>query len=88
LAPSVAVADLNRDGKPDLVTANISSVSVLLGKGDGTFQPGMVYANGDGDTYSVAVADLNRDGKPDVVTANGFIDDYSGSVSVLLNTGP
>ena len=40
LAPySVAVADLNGDGKPDLVSANLNSstVSVLLGNGNGTF---------------------------------------------------
>jgi FG-GAP repeat. len=45
---SVAVADLNRDGKPDVVTANLlsDSVSVLLGKGDGTFQPKVDYATG------------------------------------------
>ena len=38
---SVAVADVNGDGKPDLVTANYgdNTVSVLLGNGDGTFQP-------------------------------------------------
>src|SRR5207249_1194664 len=50
---SVAVADFNRDGKPDLVTANTGSspgyagsVSVLLGNGDGTFQPARDYAAG------------------------------------------
>ena len=42
LSPSfVAVADVNGDGKPDLVVANENgaSVSVLLGNGNGTFQP-------------------------------------------------
>jgi hypothetical protein len=68
---SVAVADLNGDGKPDLVVANTidSTVSVLLGNGHGSFQPQQMYAVG---TYpdAVAVADLNGDGKPDLVVAN------------------
>jgi hypothetical protein len=81
---SVAVADLNRDGFPDLVTANGGSndVSVLLGNGDGTFQPQQRFAAGDY-PISVAVADVNGDGFPDLVTAN-FI---SNDVSVLLGNG-
>ena len=77
---SVAVEDLNGDGKPDLATANISdnSVSVLLGNGDGTFRAAARYAVG-ASSRSIAVGDLNRDGKLDLVTANG-----SGSVSVLI----
>ena len=45
---SVAVADVNGDGKPDLVVANDSSdtVSVLLGNGDGTFQAQQTFATG------------------------------------------
>jgi hypothetical protein len=73
----VAVADLNRDGKPDLAVANASStdVIVLLGRGDGTFGPRRAIGIGRNSTV-VAVADLNRDGKPDLVT-NGV---------ALLNT--
>jgi hypothetical protein len=83
------VADLNRDGKPDLVTGNGgATVSVLLGKGDGTFQPRLDYATGQA-PFSVAVADLNRDGKSDLVSANSSYGNVSASsVSVLLNTGP
>jgi len=78
---SVAVADVNGDGKPDLVVANqfSDSVSVLLGKGDGTFQNAQNFAAGSR-PLSVAVADVNGDGKPDLVVANSGSD----SVSVLL----
>src|SRR5207253_1405580 len=61
---SVAVADFNTDGKPDLVTANqgngAGSVSVLLGNGDGTFQPARDDAAGSY-SRSVAVGDFNGD---------------------------
>src|SRR4029077_9673154 len=40
-AYSVAVGDVNGDGKPDLVVAHQLSVAVLLGNGDGTFQTAM-----------------------------------------------
>ncbi len=79
---SVAISDLNGDGKPDLVTANTGSgtVSVLLGHGDGTFEPNADYSTGVGPT-SVAIGDLNGDGKPDLVVAN------HNTVSILLGNG-
>ena len=80
----VAVADLNGDGRPDIVTANRSdnSVSVLLSNPDGSFQTKETFAT-DLQPFSVAVADVNGDGIPDIVTAN-----YAGSsVSVLLGNG-
>jgi hypothetical protein len=83
---SVAIGDLNGDGKLDLATANTypsDSVSVLLNKGDGSFQAKVDYATGRGSPYSVAIGDLNGDGKPDLATANT----YAGTVSVLLNRG-
>jgi hypothetical protein len=85
---SVAVADVNRDGKPDLLVLNQcglgpecedGNVGVLLGNGDGTFQPAVSYSlDGLGD--SIAVADVNGDGKLDIIVANG-------NVSVLLGNG-
>src|SRR5437870_397513 len=68
---SVAIGDLNGDGKPDLATANETSntVSVLLGNGDGSFGVKTEYGTG-GSAECVAIGDLNGDGKLDLATAN------------------
>jgi FG-GAP-like repeat len=67
----IVSADLNHDGKLDLVIANQNSrnVSVLIGNGGGTFAPAVNYAVDD-TPLSVAIADVNGDGKPDLVVAN------------------
>ena len=57
------------------------SVGVLLGNGDGTFQPVVAYGSAGVGAFSIAVADVNADGKPDIVVANFG----SGTVGVLLN---
>jgi hypothetical protein len=92
-AQSVAVADVNRDGKLDVVVANQTSntVGVLLGNGDGTFQPAVAYGSGSNSfTWSVVVADVNADGNPDLVVADEC-DNYPtcthGTVGVLLGNG-
>ena len=80
---AVVTAALRGAGQPlDLVVANFGSntVSVLLGKGDGTFQPAQNLATGSGPT-SLAVGDFNGDGKLDLVTTN------SVDLSVLLGNG-
>jgi hypothetical protein len=89
---SVVVADVNGDGKPDLLVGNQCTgpdycgspglVSVLVGTGDGTFQP---FALVD----SLYVADVNGDSKVDIVATHGFGNGGtlpSGSVDVLLNS--
>jgi len=84
----VAIADVNGDGKPDLLVANISSgsVGVLFGNGDGTFQSVVTYDSG-GFPDSIAVADLNRDSKPDLLVANQCAPTCNGTVGVLLGNG-
>jgi hypothetical protein len=86
---AVAVGDFNGDGRLDLAIANRGdtiyqpgSVSVLLGKGDGTFQDAQNYAVGAFAT-AVAVGDLNGDKIADIVLTNGL----SGTVVVLLGNG-
>jgi hypothetical protein len=84
---SVAIGDLNGDGKPDLATANSNeyspTVSVFLNRGDGRFRAGRDYEAGKYGPTSLAIGDLNGDGKPDLATAGGG----SNTVSVLLNRG-
>jgi hypothetical protein len=79
-----AVGDFNGDGKADLAVASPSSntMSVLLGNGDGTFQPRTDYATGTS-PWGVAVGDFNGDGKADVAVVNKG----AHSVSVLLGNG-
>ncbi len=97
---SVAVADVNNDGRPDLVVANYcavndecnekASVSVLLGNGNGTFQPAQSFSSGAYYAFSAAVADVNGDGNPDILVFNGVGDSSSGyqsNVGVLLGNG-
>jgi hypothetical protein len=77
---------MNNDGKADAIVANASTatLSVMLGKGDGTFQPAIVtnLASGQSPTF-VVVADINVDGKPDLVTLAQF----SSTALVLLGRG-
>lgn len=80
---SVAVADFNQDGVPDVVTANYESStgSVLLGVGDGSFEAPFDAGATGMTSYGVAVGDFDRDGKPDFATANAS----SNDVTVKIN---
>jgi hypothetical protein len=81
---AVAIADLDGDGTPDLVTANGDSgdVSVLLGNGSGGFAAAAVFPAG-AFPVSLAIADVDGDGHADLLTANaGGLD-----VSVLHGDG-
>jgi hypothetical protein len=57
-----------------------TTVSVLLGKGDGTFQPRVSYETGNS-PGSATAGDLNGDGKPEIVVVN----DFDGTLEVLIS---
>jgi predicted NUDIX family NTP pyrophosphohydrolase len=86
-AGSIAIGDLNGDGKLDLATANLDAgtVSVLLNNGSGSFQAKRDYSVG-GVLNSLAIGDLTGDGKPDLATANQ-IGNVGSDASVLANRG-
>jgi hypothetical protein len=95
---NVAAADLNNDGKLDIVVSNWGTpnaaindgaVTVLLGKGNGTFRPAQTFPSGGAEAPSVAVADVNKDGRPDIVlacVADALNQSSTGVVTVLINT--
>ena len=94
---ALLAADLNNDGKLDLAVGNGFAISILVGKGTGTFLQGVTVALADGFTPdSVQAADLNSAGKQHlVVKSNHFMhsQDSEGPssntdhVSLFLNNG-
>ena len=91
-APAVVAADLDDDGNPDVVLGHgsacwtapcriASTITVLLGNGDGTFQPAREIDIGSS-TSRIAVADFDRDGIDDLAIASS-----SSRVIVLLGAG-
>jgi hypothetical protein len=97
----IAAGDINGDGKVDLVVANFcglsdctdyrdeGTVSVLLGNGDGTFQPSIAFnTTAGGGPTSLVAADFNHDGKLDLAIADQDLTCCGdGSVAILLGNG-
>jgi hypothetical protein len=82
----IAVGDFNRDGILDLAVVSYccpgGGVSILLGRGDGTFDAGVYYPAGD-QPYSIVAADFNHDGNLDLAVANSL----SSYLTILLGNG-
>ena len=91
----LSAGDFNGDGLIDLAVANAINphqescpscgamgISVLLGNGDGTFQPSVFWTAASGTAW-VSVKDMNGDGLDDIIAA----DWQANAVSVLLGNG-
>lgn len=82
----IAIADINRDGKLDIIVGNMDdgTVSVLLGDGRGHFTgaPGSPFRC-NANPNDIAIADMNGDGNPDLVIANT----QTPYITILLGDG-
>jgi Ca2+-binding RTX toxin-like protein len=84
-------ADLNNDGKLDLVLVNssLNSINVYMGNGDGTFQPAKTASinvpgtSQNAGNYYLRTADVNSDGIPDLI----FADALTGKIGIMLGNG-
>jgi hypothetical protein len=87
LADGIALADINGDGKLDILVANTidGSLGVLPGQGDGTFLPPLTFGFNECLCYSVAITDVNSDGKPDILMS-GLGPSDRGTVVVFINS--
>ena len=85
LISAMASADLNGDGKPDLIIAleTALNLSIYLGNGNGTFKSALASPNLDfSRVSSIATGDFNGDGKQDIAVAAGL-----SFIDVLLGNG-
>jgi FG-GAP-like repeat len=90
-ASSLAAADLNLDGKTDLIIGNNSQKGIMIafGNGDGTFatESSLIATSGIPLSSDMIVSDLNGDGYPDIALIVADLTNEADDVSILLNDG-
>ena len=77
-ARSIAIGDLNGDGRQDVVLGNYTNIEVFLQGPDGVLMPSVIYATPM--AWIIKIGDVNNDGRADVVG----LDWSSNSVAVFL----
>ncbi len=86
---SVAAADFNGDAHSDVVVTNAGdgTIGIMLGNGDGTFQPTVIRSTGDAGAYPIFVTtgDFNGDNRPDIVVAN--FASSGNNIAIFMNAG-
>ena len=85
-APKGAIGDVNNDGYLDVVLCqtDYNTITVVFGRGDGTFRDPMIYSTGAGSyPMSIAVSDFNNDSWLDIAVANG----NRGNIRIFLGYG-
>lgn len=83
---NMIAGDFNHDGNLDLATSNtfsVGTITLLKGRGDGTFDP-EININANSAPVYVAAGDFNNDGNIDFAVANSY---SATSMSVILNNG-
>jgi hypothetical protein len=82
----ITAADVNNDGKMDILIAGQSHISVLVNKGDGTFQTPVIIdiPSASFPAHGLIVADLNGDGKPDIAFSSSTPELTPGAGSVTF----
>lgn len=76
----LVIADVNLDGKPDLILSDDNGIAVMLNLGSRSFGNELHFVAGQ-HLAGLSVADVNGDGYLDIITANA----NGSTVSVLLN---
>ncbi len=84
---ALALADMNLDGKLDIVSNTFTGISVLLGNGNGTFGAAIISGAGSGSSSVLKVRDFNNDGILDVVTVADTGSDDNAVSTIYLNLG-
>ena len=83
-SPPMLVNDFNGDGNLDVAFCTQTSIGILLGNGDGTFQRPVFYRAGSQGAFSFAAGDFNSDGKTDLIVSHSGVD---FQFSTLLGNG-